>query len=63
MDDKETILYASPKKENDNEVDDRETILNASLRKEHEGEIDEKLYKEPKLETSAEIETQAIINE
>ena len=57
MDDAETIPYASPKKEDS--IDGRETILYASLKRESEDEIDEKIYKEPKLETPAEIEIQA----
>ena len=56
MDDIEKILYASPKRENG--IDDRETIAYASPRKESEDEIDEKIYKEPKLETAADIEKQ-----
>ena len=73
MDDIETILYSSPKRENDiydietipyvswrrkNDIDDRETIAYASPRKESKDEIDEKIYKEPKLETAVEIERQ-----
>ena len=60
MDDAETIPYASLKKENN--IDDRESILYASPRRESEDEIDEKIYKEPKLETPAEIEIQAAID-
>ena len=60
MDDAEAISYASPKREDD--IDDRETILYASPRRESEDEIDEKIYKEPKLETPAEIEIQAEID-
>ena len=56
MDDIETILYASPKREND--IDDREVVAYASPRRESENEIDEKIYKEPKLETAVEIEKQ-----
>ena len=58
VDDRETISYASPKREND--IHDRETILYASPRRESEDENYEKIYKEPKLETPAEIEKQAI---
>ena len=60
MDDAETIPYASPKREDN--IDDRETIIYASLRMEIEDEIDEKIYKEPKLETAAEIEIQAEVD-
>ena len=56
MDDIETILYASPKREND--IDDRAVVAYASPRRESENEIDEKIYKEPKLETAVEIEKQ-----
>ena len=56
MDDIETILYASPKRENG--IDDIETILNASPRRESEDEINKKMYKEQKLETAVEIEKQ-----
>ena len=74
MDDIETILYASPKRENniddieiipydspkrENDIDDRETMAYASPRRESEDEIDEKIYEEPKLETAVEIEKQA----
>ena len=73
MDDIETILYASPKRENtiddietipyvspkrENGIDDREAITYASPRKESEDETDEKIYKEPKLVTAVEIEKQ-----
>ena len=71
IDDIETIRYASPKSENDiddiktipyasskreNDIDYRETIAYASPRRESKDEIDKKIYKEPKLETAAEIE-------
>ena len=70
IDDIETIPYASTKRENDiddietipytpaereNDIDDRETIVYASPRRESENKIDEKMYKEPKLETAAEL--------
>ena len=63
MDYRETIPYTSLKRENDNGIDNRETILYTSQRRESKDEIDKKIYKEPKLETSAEIEKQAIIDE
>ena len=56
MDDRESIPYAFPKRENDNEIGDRETILCPSLRRENKDEINEKIYKKPKPETPAEIE-------
>ena len=55
MDDRETIPYTSLKRKNDNEIDDRETILFASPKRESQDEIDKNIYKEPKLETLAEI--------
>ena len=54
IDNIETIPYGSSKREND--IDDRETIAYDSPRRESEDEIDEKIYKEPKFETAAEIE-------
>ena len=56
MDNNETISYTTLKREND--IDGRETISYASPRRESEDEIDEKICKEPKLETAAEIEKQ-----
>ena len=73
MDDVETIIYISPKRENDiddletipyvspkreNDIDYRETIAYASQRTESKDKIDEKIYKEPKLQTAVEIEKQ-----
>ena len=54
IDDIETIPCASLKKEND--IDDTETIAYVSPRRESEDEVEEKIYKELKLETAAEIE-------
>ena len=71
MDDIETILYVSPKSENDiddietihyaswkreNDIDNKETIAYASPRRESEHEIEAKIYNESKLETAAETE-------
>ena len=55
-DDRETIPFVSPKREND--IDFSETIPYTSPRRESEDEIDEKIYKQPQLETQAEIEQQ-----
>ena len=60
MDNRQTIPYASSKREDD--IDNRETILYASPRRDGEDEVDEKyiyIYKDPKLETPAEFEIQA----
>ena len=61
MDDRETTPFEYPKREND--IDDREAILYASPRRKSEDEIDEKIYKRSNLETPAEIEQQAKIND
>ena len=53
----------SIKQESDNETDNRETIPYASPKKESDNEVNEKIHKEPKLETSVEIEKQTIIEE
>ena len=59
MNDAESIPYASPKWKHD--VGDKETNFYTLPIRDIEDEIDEKLSKEPKLETPAQIEIQKFI--
>ena len=56
-DDKSLSDDVSIKQESDIEID------NASIKEESDNEINRKKYKEPQLETAAEIEKQAVIDE
>ena len=62
-DDKPFRDFVSIKQESDIEIDNASTIPYASLKRESDNEIDKKKYKKSQLQTPAEIEKQAIIDE
>ena len=61
-DDKNFLDDVSVNQESDNEIHERDTSHYMSPGRESDNEIDEKIYKEPKIETTVEIGNQAIID-